>query len=393
MGKRASRCLVLWACGGLVLLTGCSPLSPSIDFEASVDAGAAPLIVIFSATSSEPVRSYAWQFGDGGASSEPQPAHTYDQVGLFTVTLRVETERGYRVTTTKPDLIRVTGMIEAGFVYWAERGAGTIQRGAREGGSQSTVVGGLIGPEDLVVAGRRLYWTDPGSGKVESSDVDGGNRRTVAVDQYYPTGVAVDESRGKVYWTTLPSTPDAGSPVRMGAIQRANLDGSSAETLASFGPQDAFAWQIVVDSAAANLYWLSDSWAQTATGSGVEAHGVPCDGAILRANLDAQSRAAVAHGLCDGTDLVLERAGGGAEWLYWTDAEAGTVSRIRSDGTGTVAVLAAGQIEPESVAADMSAGKVYWIAGTSLFRANLDGSAAETIYTGLDLPEGLALGP
>lgn len=40
----------------------------------------------------------------------------------------------------------------------------------------------------------------------------------------------------------------------------------------------------------------------------------------------------------------------------------------------------------------MAAGKVYWIAGTSLFHANLDGPAAETIYTGLDSPEGLAFG-
>jgi DNA-binding beta-propeller fold protein YncE len=243
------------------------------------------------------------------------------------------------------------------------------------------------------VVGQRLYWTDPGSGKVESSDVDGGNRRTIASDQYYPTGVAVDEALGKVYWTTLPSTPGGAPPIHMGAIQRANLDGSGAETLSSFGPQEAFAWQIVVDSAAAKLYWLSDSWAQAAAGSGVEAHAAPCDGVILKAGLDARSPTIQTRGLCDGTDLVVGRAGGGTEWLYWTDAEAGTMSRIRSDGTGAVAVLAAGQVEPESVAVDVSEGKVYWIAGTSLFRANLDGSAAETIYVGLDLPEGLAFGP
>jgi PKD repeat protein len=347
------------------------------------------LVVVLSATASEPVRSYAWEFGDGGTSSEPQPVHTYDQVGLFTVTLRVETERGHRVSVTKRDFIRVTGVTEAGFLYWAERGSGTIQRGAREGGSKSTVIGGLIGPEDLVVVGQRLYWTDPGSGKVESSDVDGGNRRAIASDQYYPTGVAVDEARGKVYWTTLPSTPDGGLPTHTGAIKRANLDGSGAETLTSFGPQEAFAWQIVVDSAAAKLYWLSDSWAQAATGSGVEAHAAPCDGVILKAGLDARSPTILTRGLCDGTDLAV----GGTEWLYWTDAEAGTVSRIRSDGTGAVAVLATGQVEAESVAADASEGRVYWVAGTSLFRANLDGSAPETIYVGLDLPEGLAFGP
>jgi hypothetical protein len=64
---------------------------------------------------------------------------------------------------------------------------------------------------------------------------------------------------------------------------------------------------------------------------------------------------------------------------------------MSSDGTAQT-ILASGQFEAESVAVSARTGKIYWTAGDSLSRANLDGSNVEVVYAGLDLPEGVAVG-
>jgi len=57
------------------------------DFEASVIAGYAPLIVDFTDLSTGPVSAWSWDFGDTATSSVRHPSHTYDQSGVYDVTL------------------------------------------------------------------------------------------------------------------------------------------------------------------------------------------------------------------------------------------------------------------------------------------------------------------
>jgi probable HAF family extracellular repeat protein len=60
--------------------------------------GKAPLEVLFDATGSyDPDGSpldYAWDFGDGAASTEPSPSHTYQAPGAFVATLTVRDAQG-----------------------------------------------------------------------------------------------------------------------------------------------------------------------------------------------------------------------------------------------------------------------------------------------------------
>jgi PKD repeat protein len=77
----------------------------TFDGSASSDANNDPLI-------------YSWQFGDGGTGSGPMPAHAYDAVGTYVVTLTVEDPSGLTgvdtATVTIQDMIPVA---EAGGPY------------------------------------------------------------------------------------------------------------------------------------------------------------------------------------------------------------------------------------------------------------------------------------
>jgi molybdopterin converting factor small subunit len=52
--------------------------------------------------------TYEWDFGDGNTSTEPAPAHVYDKIDTFTVTLKVTDDRGNSDEYTRSDYITVT---------------------------------------------------------------------------------------------------------------------------------------------------------------------------------------------------------------------------------------------------------------------------------------------
>lgn len=84
-------------------------VSPSLeaDFTASPTEGTAPLEVSFTDTSTGTPTSWVWEFGDGNVSSEPNPTHTYEEPGAYTVSLTVSDAMAVD-TETKVDYITVT---------------------------------------------------------------------------------------------------------------------------------------------------------------------------------------------------------------------------------------------------------------------------------------------
>lgn len=60
-----------------------------------------------STQSSDPIVSYAWDFGDGGASALTNPVHSYTVPGLYTIRLITTTQSGCMDTVQKNTLIRV----------------------------------------------------------------------------------------------------------------------------------------------------------------------------------------------------------------------------------------------------------------------------------------------
>ena len=83
------------------------PITLYADFSADVTCGAAPLTVRFTDCSAGCPASHAWEFGDGGSSTEQNPVHVYNTAGTYTVTLTVENAGG-NDTCRRADYITVT---------------------------------------------------------------------------------------------------------------------------------------------------------------------------------------------------------------------------------------------------------------------------------------------
>ena len=81
-------------------------LPPIPDFGANVTTGPYPLTVQFMDNSSH-AGSVLWDFGDGSVSNERSPVHTYEERGLYTVTLGAS-GNGTTVNKTVQDFINVT---------------------------------------------------------------------------------------------------------------------------------------------------------------------------------------------------------------------------------------------------------------------------------------------
>lgn len=67
---------------------------PVADFSATPLSGNAPLTVAFTDNSKGNPGEWKWHFGDGKASTEQNPVHTYNRPGKYTVTLKVQNSAG-----------------------------------------------------------------------------------------------------------------------------------------------------------------------------------------------------------------------------------------------------------------------------------------------------------
>jgi PKD repeat protein len=71
---------------------------PIADFSSNISAGHPPLTVQFTDNSTGNPTSWIWGFGDGSASNEVNPVHTYYYPGNYKVTLLVSNRQGTSIT-------------------------------------------------------------------------------------------------------------------------------------------------------------------------------------------------------------------------------------------------------------------------------------------------------
>lgn len=93
------------------------PNPPQADFLATPTAGLKPLAVVFEDISQPEggIDSWLWDFGDGGSDVTPNPKHTYNREGIFSVGLTVSNSSGADIEK-KTNLIQVgTGGVTADF--------------------------------------------------------------------------------------------------------------------------------------------------------------------------------------------------------------------------------------------------------------------------------------
>lgn len=92
-------------------------LAPKAIFRAFPRKGFPALSVRFQSFSSGDIIRYLWDFGDGATSIEKNPTHTYQQEGLYSVTLSVITSTSAQGVTTKSNYIKVSEDERVPFFY------------------------------------------------------------------------------------------------------------------------------------------------------------------------------------------------------------------------------------------------------------------------------------
>ena len=288
--------------------------------------------------------------------------------------------------------------------------------------------------------GSRLFFLDLSGGRVIAMKPDGSERMTIVEGRkQYPDGIAVDPEAGHLYWTNMgvPAVDDGTieradldgrhltTIVPEGAtftpkqlklepqsrklywsdregmrVMRANLDGSSVETLIETGRGDAdrrdqrnWCVGIAVDPAGGKLYWSQ---------KGADNAG---QGRILRANLALPRGSTPAHrndievlfdGLPEPIDLELDLEN---SMLYWSDRgdppRGNTINRARIDarwapGT-TPELLFTHLMEGIGLALDPRGRRMFFTdLGGSVYSAGLDGSSPRVLASALGNLTGIA---
>lgn len=217
-------------------------------------------------------------------------------------------------------------------------------------------------------------------------------------------GLALDVEGGKMYWSSVSRgiTPKLESDTFLYKIHRANLDGSGIEDLVVHdgrrvdNPRDlspALGYDspdptysrtkhtIALDVVRGKMYWATYG---TSYRHGIVPGRNLIPHLIQRANLDGsevEDFVVIPRRVFDEIDIDFDMA---ERKIYWTedDEPKGRISRANLDGSSHEIVLILDDdhiFYPESIAIDDEAGKMYWSGGSSLRRANLDGSEIEEI--------------
>ncbi len=215
-----------------------------------------------------------------------------------------------------------------------------------------------------------LFWT--GALEIQRANLDGSNIEDLATRTQGlegPWGLALDVAGGKMYWTDSQTAK----------IQRANLDGSNIEDLATRTQGLETPRGIALDVEGGKMYWTDQSTAK-----------------IQRANLDGSNieDLVVTRG-AQPYNIALDVADGK---MYWTNVSTDKIQRANLDGSNIedLATRTQGLETPRGIALDVEGGKMYWTDSQTakIQRANLDGSNIEDLATrtqGLETPRGIAL--
>jgi sugar lactone lactonase YvrE len=205
-------------------------------------------------------------------------------------------------------------------LFLLELSAGCIYSMRPDGSDRKVVVGDCHLPDGVAidVEAGHVYWTNMGrsvaanDGSIERADLDGGNRRILVPPgaTHTPKQIQLDKKNGKLYWCDREGM----------RVMRANLDGSSIETLVETGQGDAdrrdqtrWCVGIAIDPVRKQIYWTQKGPDNAERGR------------LLRAGLDipkgetAASRSDIEvffDHLPEPIDLEIDQK---SRILYWTD--------------------------------------------------------------------------
>ena len=130
---------------------------PVAVINASTIAGDIPLAVNFNSGGSIALVTYAWNFGDGGTATAPNPSHTFTVAGEYLVTLTTADEFGRQTTqaqminATKPNQIPVA-------IATADKYSGNAPLDVVLSAAKSYDPDGVIGNIEWLFSDGGSYW-------------------------------------------------------------------------------------------------------------------------------------------------------------------------------------------------------------------------------------------
>jgi len=266
----------------------------------------------------------------------------------------------------------------AGKIYWTPIGARVMR--ADLDGSNAELLFHVYEAYDLAIdpTAGKLYVTGltypgfmPG---VTRTDLDGSNAEFIASSNsgwrttLWMPGIALDTSRGRVYWTQA-STEGGYSTL----MRSARVDGTDVQDVPIHGVN--LPVSLAVDAANGDLYW-SEDWG----------------GTINRATSEGTNVEVVYPPVNSPQGLAVDVAG---QYVYWADPNGHRIQRARPDGAELETLAVEGVDKPFAVGLDPAAAKLYWteLATGKLRRADTDGSNAQDLVCGLDQPSSLVVDP
>lgn len=246
--------------------------------------------------------------------------------------------------------------------------SGTTDTGETTGGGQGCIPDPGT-PPAACAAPDGVFFSDIAGTQVLRMDLDGANP-TVILDATHADDLALDRDGGRLWWVTGDAT-----------LLNANLDGTDTRTVLDGLPS---IYALALDIPTGSVYWNNQV-------------GEP---KIQRACMDGTGiEEVLPGGECCMIGLALDPVD---RYLYWMDGYyGGPVSRM-AIGTTTPEVIGTTVGIANGIDVDHAAGKVYWTEYGNgpdddvVRRANLDGSALETLLTaadGLQTPQHIAVDP
>ncbi len=190
--------------------------APSLeaDFAAGTRYGRAPLEVQFADRSKGTIVSRDWEFGDGQTGQGPEPLHTYQEPGIYTVTLVVTDDQGRQDAREIIDFITVEDeALAADFTASPRSGSAPleVQFADNSTGSVESMIWYLGDGTYTDEASPRHSYTEPGIYSVGLRVQDARGRIAEALKEDY---IAVDEpSAGQTVSGTVSGEQAAGADV------------------------------------------------------------------------------------------------------------------------------------------------------------------------------------
>jgi hypothetical protein len=294
-----------------------------------------------------------------------------------------------KTETSKPKPVASANRKATGRLYFLEASGGRIHSANADGSDRKVIVSGARVPDGVVVdveAGH-IYWTNMGvpsqnDGSIERADLDGKNRVTIIGEgkTFTPKQLHLEKKSRKLYWCDREGM----------RVMRANLDGSSIETLVDTSKGDArpgtdetkVCVGITVDPDRGQIYWTQKGPANAGKGR------------IFRAKIDIPKGQSAANrtdietlfdGLPEPIDLELDLKN---RFLYWTDRgdapRGNTVNRASLDADfnkrPAPEILLTHLEEGIGIALDFKGNRMFLtdLAG-SIYSAKLDGSEKKPV--------------